>query len=715
MVRDDSSFNALLETMAAGRSQTIAPDLAEPVLNQRQETGVALLEISVLASGPLRSDRHEQDVGPEEGDVWQISPLQISHPQSSEETDRIQPRLGFDHSALRASQLQQLFNGSTLESLLNRRLDASQGESPVGVPLRQCGCPICQGMKLSQAGSTSPSSTGTNAIGSLLYPGLPRWNSAGPVGSPVTISFSFMNAVPTYYASSAGERDYFIPFNTNQRQAARQALNFWQQLTNIRFVEVADAGSGGQIRFGTADLEYSSAAHAYLPHPHPLGGDVWLNNSYSPNLVHSPGSYGLLTLIHEVGHALGLKHPGNYNAGGGGTEGPYLPSNQDSHQYSVMSYFNHPQMGSAYAQTPMLYDVAAIQYLYGRNNSTRNGNTTYTWDPRRNFVQTLWDGGGTDTISASNQTLSVRINLNPGQFSSIGPRYHNARAGAVNNLAIAAGVTIENAVGGAGHDWLFGNAVANSLAGESGNDVLSGNAGNDNLLGGAGNDTLNGGPGIDYLTGGLGNDVYGVDQGGDRVVETSTRPAEIDTVQASVSYSLPANVERLTLVGNGAIHGTGNALNNLLVGNAASNHLNGGAGRDILIGGLGNDTLVGGFGNDQLTGGGGGDRFVFMNAKQQADTITDFVAIDDSLMISAKGFRSVTDMNGSGLRAGAAIAATQFILGSTAADPLDRFIYNNQAGTLFFDPDGTGAIAATHLATLSTKPSITRSDIVVMA
>jgi len=570
-------------------------------------------------------------------------------------------------------------------------------------------------MKLSQTGSTSPSSTGTGAIGSLLYPGLPRWNSAGPVGSPVTISFSFMNGVPTYYASDAVERDYFIPFNTHQRQAARQALSFWQQLTNIRFVEVADAGSGGQIRFGTADLGYSSAAHAYLPHPHPLGGDVWLNNGYSPNLVHTPGSYGLLTLIHEVGHALGLKHPGNYNAGGGGTEGPYLPSNQDSHQYSVMSYFNHPQMGSAYAQTPMLYDVAAIQYLYGRNTSTRSGNTTYTWDPRRNFVQTLWDGGGTDTISASNQTLSVRINLNPGQFSSIGPRYHNGGAGAANNLAIAAGVTIEHAIGGAGHDWLFGNAVANSLVGGNGNDVLSGNAGNDRLVGEGGNDALNGGPGIDSLTGGLGNDVYEVDNPGDRVLETSTRPAEIDTVRASVSYSLPANVERLTLIGTAAIHGTGNALNNVLVGNAASNHLHGGAGRDILIGGLGNDTLVGGFGNDQLTGGGGADRFVFMTAQQQVDTITDFVAIDDALVVSAKGFRSATDMNSSGLRVGAAIAATQFTLGSTAVDPLDRFIYNNQSGALFFDPDGTGARTATHLATLSTKPSITRSDIVVMA
>jgi len=127
-------------------------------------------------------------------------------------------------------------------------------------------------------------------------------------------------------------------------------------------------------------------------------------------------------------------------------------------------------------------------------------------------------------------------------------------------------------------------------------DMLIGTAGNDLLIGGAGNDTLDGGPGADTMIGGAGNDTYVVDHGGDIVKELAGDG--IDTILSSLTITLPANVENLTLTGNAAINGTGNALDNLLIGNAGNNVLNGGAGNDMLDGGAGNDTLTGGLGFD---------------------------------------------------------------------------------------------------------------------
>ena len=338
----------------------------------------------------------------------------------------------------------------------------------------------------------------TSGIEALLGTNL-KWSGQ-------TISYSFMTRVPNYYPGNADERNQFIAFNETQQAAARQALQLYSEVSGLNFVEVSDAGEGGTIRFGTANMEHGSA-HAYSPNNHSVGGDVWLNNIHNSNLTQTNGSYGFHTLIHEIGHALGLKHPGNYNAGGGGAEGPYLYSDLDSNQYTVMSYNDHS--GSvANPQTPMLYDIAAIQHLYGANYNTRAGNNTYAWDASQAFVETIWDGGGIDTINASNQGISVTINLNSGTFSNIGPQDNGSSNRASNNLAIAYGVTIENAVGGAGNDILIGNTVDNYLFGGSGNDYLVDNGGSDTLIGGSGNDTIVGGSGYDILTGETGNDTF---------------------------------------------------------------------------------------------------------------------------------------------------------------------------------------------------------------
>jgi trimeric autotransporter adhesin len=142
---------------------------------------------------------------------------------------------------------------------------------------------------------------------------------------------------------------------------------------------------------------------------------------------------------------------------------------------------------------------------------------------------------------------------------------------------------------------LTGSAAINGT-GNAQDNVLTGNSANNTLTGGAGNDTLNGGAGVDTLVGGTGNDSYVVDNTGDIITEALNEGT--DTVNASFTYTLGANVENLTLIGSAAINGTGNALDNVLTGNGANNTLAGGAGNDTLDGGAGNDTLVGGTGND---------------------------------------------------------------------------------------------------------------------
>jgi hypothetical protein len=186
---------------------------------------------------------------------------------------------------------------------------------------------------------------------------------------------------------------------------------------------------------------------------------------------------------------------------------------------------------------------------------------------------------------------------------------------------------------------ITGTANADNLLGLGGNDILKGLAGDD---------ILNGGLGIDKMYGGLGNDTYFVDQVGDKVIELAGQG--IDTVNASISYILTANVENLLQTGTAAINGTGNALANTLSGNSGNNVLSGLAGNDTIDGGAGNDTIIGGKGMDMMTGGLGNDSFVFAsgdfssNTNTNADTIADFTAGDHidlsaiDALVSASGY-----------------------------------------------------------------------------
>jgi hypothetical protein len=239
-----------------------------------------------------------------------------------------------------------------------------------------------------------------------------------------------------------------------------------------------------------------------------------------------------------------------------------------------------------------------------------------------------------------------------------------------------------------------GNVLANTLTGNSGNNILSG---------GAGNDTMNGGLGADTLEGGAGNDVFIVDNSKDRVVELAKQGT--DTVKASISYTLPVNVENLTLTGTKAINATGNSLANSLTGNSANNILTGGAGNDTLSGGAGNDTLIGGAGKDKLTGGNGKDVFVFKTLGEMGvsatsrDVITDFVLGQDKIDLRGLDASQATSINDA---FGAPTVGGQFSgvfanAGELYFDQVTRVLYGNTDANAAAE----FAIALTGVVTLS--------------
>jgi Ca2+-binding RTX toxin-like protein len=256
-------------------------------------------------------------------------------------------------------------------------------------------------------------------------------------------------------------------------------------------------------------------------------------------------------------------------------------------------------------------------------------------------------------------------------------------------------------------DVLLGTSRNDKLSGLAGNDTLFGLVGNDTLFGLDGNDTLDGGTGWDVLKGGNDNDTYIVDNKNDGVVETNTEGN--DTVKASISYTLPSNVENLTLTGATAINGIGNIENNVLIGNSSNNKLSGGSGDDTLSGGDGNDTLNGGLGNDTLTGGGDGLNVFLFNTKLSAcnvDTITDFVVSNDKIYLENAIFSKLAKTG--------VLNPNFFNIETSATDCNDYLIYDETTGALFYDNDGSGTHTAMQIATLGLNLALTNNDFFVI-
>ena len=264
-------------------------------------------------------------------------------------------------------------------------------------------------------------------------------------------------------------------------------------------------------------------------------------------------------------------------------------------------------------------------------------------------------------------------------------------ASATAPVAVSLAIGVQQNTGGAGLDTLIN---IENLIGSSFNDNLKGNTKNNRLNGGVGNDTLDGGAGSDSMIGGLGNDSFVVNVAGDVITENLNEGT--DTVNSSVTYTLLANLENLTLTGASAINGTGNSLVNIITGNAANNQLNGGAGNDTINGGIGIDSLTGGIGNDIF-------RFTTTG---HIDTITDYNVANDTIQLENAIFTKLTTTG--------TLAAAQFRIGAQAADSNDFIVYNNITGALSYDANGNGVGAMVTIAMIGAGLNMTNADIVVI-
>jgi Ca2+-binding RTX toxin-like protein len=373
---------------------------------------------------------------------------------------------------------------------------------------------------------------------------------AWPNSSAITFSIPMSGSSWAGYA--AGTEPFLPGYATASASVAAQirlAMQGWDELIAPALLELSEPASQGNIRvaftdmagpWGYASLRWQADGSASTI----VKADIWIASDQRFESF-AAETYNFQALQHEIGHALGLKHP---------FELPnLLPEAIDTHRYTLMSYTEvqdryvysfevtqtSPNSSSIRATPipviiagPQLLDVLTIQAIYGADPSTRAGDTTYSFDPATASIQTIYDAGGTDTWDLSGSARRSLIDLREGAFSSVnqfsvaaqieasvasvGETWRGFVTASIsevtsftwdNNVSIAYGTIIENLRLGSAGDQAIGNAAANALFGHDGNDTLLGAGGQDSLDGGEGDDHLTGGAGDDTIAGGSGSDV----------------------------------------------------------------------------------------------------------------------------------------------------------------------------------------------------------------
>ncbi|MDX2483141.1 MAG: M10 family metallopeptidase [Pseudodonghicola sp.] len=351
--------------------------------------------------------------------------------------------------------------------------------------------------------------------------------------SRATITYQYAGDSEPEDFPASGSFSGWTAFTSEEKTAFEAALAHIESFLNVDFV-AAPGGADPILNVGKVTLPGSTAGYggnsiAWNPATNEITSyDSYVVYDNTLDLTANPG-----LLLHELGHALGLKHP---------FSDPALPDALENNKYTVMSYDVNPDNGLD-SDAMMLFDVFALQDIWGEVDYN-SGNTTYS-EARTDTVDAVWDSGGRDTFDASSRTSDVTLILKAGKFSSFD---------ATDDVVITYGTRIENAIGGTGNDTLSGNAANNTLKGGAGGDTLLGQAGKDTLKGQAGSDTLKGHKGDDTLLGGAGSDTL--------------------------------------LGGNGSDTLKGGASNDTLKGGTQNDTLNGQKGDDTLFGQGGADKFV---------------------------------------------------------------------------------------------------------------------------
>jgi Ca2+-binding RTX toxin-like protein len=324
-------------------------------------------------------------------------------------------------------------------------------------------------------------------------------------GGPVTISWFAASGYDDYTGYEGAE------WLISELLAVQEALSSWESVASIDFIEAEQESA--DVWFWNTDLVSSEGNYGWSEVP----DGSWSEPLYTVFAWDDPswaelqlGGYGFVTLIHEFGHLLGLAHP---HDGGGLDDGNNFPGVTDDRGdfgdydlnqgiFTTMSYNtgwvtqfpDHSDLSYGYEATPMAFDIAAIQAIYGANTTYASGANTYrlpTANATGTYWSCIWDTGGTDLVTNEGSSIACTIDLRAATLrGENGGGYISFASGVVGGFTIANGAVLENATGGDGDDVITGNSAANTLMGGSGNDTLDGGAGNDTLDGGVGTDTV---------------------------------------------------------------------------------------------------------------------------------------------------------------------------------------------------------------------------------